>query len=209
MNSFQPSRGRIFFDVLCAAGIAASSGGAWIQTGASALLAAMAIATLYALVRFFDLFSARPAEVAAEPQRIEFAPIAESVAEVEPVPVFQEVRARLQAIEPQLVVDNADREEPALDVLPADEPVAPIKAARKAKQGRKPAARGGASKKAADVKSAADPIVATEIPPVEQAEQAIEPQPSDDQLHPQVSPLFEPEPFVRQQQRAMFGRKAG
>jgi hypothetical protein len=56
MHSFQPSRGRIVFQVLCAIGVAASFGGAWLQTGASALLAASAIATLYGLVHFFDLF---------------------------------------------------------------------------------------------------------------------------------------------------------
>ena len=71
MHSFQPSRGRIFFEVLCAIGIAASCGGAWLQTGASALLAAAAVATFYALVHFFDLFRRDPS-LAVEPQRIDF-----------------------------------------------------------------------------------------------------------------------------------------
>src|SRR5687768_12995959 len=72
MHSFQPSRGRILFEVLCAVGIAASCGGAWMQTGASALLAASFVATLYGLVHFFDLFRRQPS-LAAEPQRIDFA----------------------------------------------------------------------------------------------------------------------------------------
>ncbi len=31
----------------------------------------------------------------------------------------------------------------------------------------------------------------------------------EEAFHAPVAPLFEPEPFVRQQQRAVFGRKAG
>jgi hypothetical protein len=62
-----------------------------MQTGASALLAASSIATLYGLVHFFDLFR-REASLAAEPQRTDFgdaeaAPIETNVAladDVEP-----------------------------------------------------------------------------------------------------------------------------
>ena len=174
MHSFHPSRGRIFFEVLCAAGIAASCGGAWLQTGASALLAAASIAMLYSLVRFFDLFRRNPT-VAAEPQRIEF--------EAAP-PVRQEVRASLAAIEPRLVVDNVE-DAPRVEQAPlVEEAAPPAKSQRRAKTPRKATGRAKASKNTKDV----------ELSPAAEA---------------RVAEVVEPEPFVRQQQRAMFGRKAG
>lgn len=67
MHSFHHSRGRIFFEVLCALGISASCVGAWMQTGASAMLPAAFITALYGLVHAFDmarrnLAVARPVE---------------------------------------------------------------------------------------------------------------------------------------------------
>jgi hypothetical protein len=71
MHSFHQSRGRILFEVLCALGIVASCVGAWQQTGASALLAAAAVAGLYGFVHLFDLVRGEPVE-APVPQRIDF-----------------------------------------------------------------------------------------------------------------------------------------
>lgn len=54
------------------------------------------------------------------------------------------------------------------------------------------------------------PVV--EIAPVEPPEPVVETPPAEPEAyedHSPVVPLFEPEPFVRQQQRALFGRKAG
>ena len=69
MHSFHHSRGRIFFEVSCALGISASCVGAWMQTGASAMLPAAFITALYGLVHAFDLARrnlavARPADIA-------------------------------------------------------------------------------------------------------------------------------------------------
>lgn len=202
MHSFHPSRGRILFEVLCAAGIAASCGGAWLQTGASALLAAASIATLYSLVHFFDLFRRNPtAEV--EPQRIEFEPVA-----AESPPVRQEIRPSLAAIEPRLVIDNVVEEPQPVEQVPPVEEVAPsAKSNRRAKAPRKSTARAKTPASAKDVEQ--QPAAETEMPALSDVAEAVEPEPHEEQFHPPVAPLFEPEPFVRQQQRAMFGRKAG
>ena len=77
-----------------------------MQTGASALLAAAAIATLYGLVHFFDLFRREPS-VAVEAQRIAFEP--EPVADV---PIRQNVSAQLARIEEQLTTHSAVDEAP-------------------------------------------------------------------------------------------------
>lgn len=61
MHSFHHSRGRIFFEVLCALGISASCVGAWMQTGASAMLPAAFVAALYGLVHAFDMVRRGPA----------------------------------------------------------------------------------------------------------------------------------------------------
>ena len=210
MHSFQPSRGRIFFEVLCAVGIAASCGGAWMQTGASALLAAAGVSTLYALVHFFDLFRRAPS-AAAEPQRIEFSP--EAVADL---PVRQEVNAQLARIEEQLTASNLVEEVPAVEptfpeeAQPAEPIVSAVGESRRTKSPRKTASRRpGTSRKAKVVAPA--PVEEEPVADFSFRDEQIdsEPMPVDEPFHPPVAPLFEPEPFVRQQQRAMFGRKAG
>src|SRR5687768_7222744 len=55
MHSFHRSRGRILFEVACALAISGSCIAAWMQTGASALVPAAAVAALYGLVHLFDL----------------------------------------------------------------------------------------------------------------------------------------------------------
>ena len=219
MHSLQPSRGRIFFEVLCAVGIAASCGGAWMQTGASALLAAASVATLYALVHFFDLFRRAPS-LAAEPQRIEF--------EQEPgfdVPVRQDVVAQQERIEQQLaaysIVEEPPLIEPAVSeaAQPVDPAVSPPVESRRTKAPRKTNTRRvSASKKAKSAELAApeardvvDFAIRDQQAPsgIDVPTQTDDPVHTDEPLHPPVAPLFEPEPFVRQQQRSMFGRKAG
>lgn len=210
MHRFQPSRGRIFFEVLCAVGIAASCGGAWIQTGASALLAAAAVSTLYGLVHFFDLFRHEPSAV-VEPQRIELEPDAEAE-----LPVRQSVSTQLARIEEQLTAYSAVEEAPVVEPTSAEQaqPVEPIVPppgeSRRTKAPRKASSRRASPTRKA---KAAEP----ELVEKEEAgnvalrdEQAANgPTSADEQFHPPVAPLFEPEPFVRQQQRAMFGRKSG
>jgi hypothetical protein len=67
MHGFQHSRGRIAFDTVCALAVSASLAGAWLQTGAQALLLGAAVALLYGFVRMFDMRRRRE-----EPQRIDF-----------------------------------------------------------------------------------------------------------------------------------------
>ena len=195
MHSFQPSRGRILFEVLCAVGIAASCGGAWMQTGASALLAASSIATLYGLVHFFDLFR-REASLAAEPQRIDFALDGEAdLSAVKdgaaPEPTVKEMVDAL-ALDPRLT-DFGDAEAAPIEanVALADD-VEPAKAPRKGSRRTT-----GSQKKS----KSAEPM-----PPVE-AESAVTHVPIVEEVtHVHVAPLFEPDPFVRMPRQG-FGRR--
>ena len=82
MQSFHQSRGRIFFEVVCALTVGASCYVAWLQTGAWALLPAAAAIGLYSLVRLTDLTAPKPAKaVALQPAR-EPEPVAEVVPEL-------------------------------------------------------------------------------------------------------------------------------
>jgi hypothetical protein len=191
MHSFQPSRGRILFEVLCALTISASCAAAWIQTGASALLGAAGAATLYALVHLFDMRRREPA-VAAELQRIDF---------VTDQP--GDVSADLAADMPQVLADPLPISEVA-----AGEVVAPAKDSRKAKAPRKSGGRRAKTPPPAEALelAAVEERAPKPAPPQEQGEsEAVSEQ---EATHPPLAPLFEPAPFVRQQ-HAVFGRKAG
>ena len=61
MHSFHQSRGRIFFEVVCALTISASCAGAWLQTGATAFLPAAFAAALYGLWHLTDMGGRKPA----------------------------------------------------------------------------------------------------------------------------------------------------
>lgn len=195
MHSFQPSRGRIFFEVLCAIGIAASCGGAWLQTGASALLAAASIATLYALVHFFDLFRRDPS-LAVEPQRIDFTPdgkadLATVRDVIVPEPTVKELVDAL-ALDPRLTDFGDTQVQPVEPLAVQADEVVPTKAPRKG--GRRTA---GPQKKAkaAEAKQIAD------------AQRAVvEPSIVEQVTHTHVAPLFEPDPFVRMPRQG-FGRR--
>src|SRR5689334_12894541 len=84
MQSFHHSRGKIVFEVFCALAIAASCVGAWMQTGASALLAAAAVAAVYGLVHLFDMRGRKPAVIA------DLKPIESATDEETPVPAMQD-----------------------------------------------------------------------------------------------------------------------
>ena len=199
MHSFHPSRGRISFEVLCALGIAASCATAWMQTGASALLAAAGVSALYGLVHFFDLFRRRPvAEV--EPQRIEFEPVAQAG----PAVARQEERPRLVAVAPEPAEETG---QPVVE-RPADETAPSAKSSRRVKAPRKSSGRKAGGAKAAKVLEAAPYKTPETEAALPQVESAAETEPFEEPFQAPVAPLFEPEPFVRQQQRAMFGRKA-
>lgn len=202
MHSFQPSRGRIFFEVFSALAIAASLAGAWAQTGASALLAAAVVAGLSGMVHAFDLARSRPT-AAEEPQRIEIEPEAHDV--IVPMVAVEELRA---------VAQEAEGE--AAELVEA----APSRAASGRRSG---GSRKGSGRRA---KPRKEPTVAELVPvdeavvPWPTAEEAYPPTdsppaeeefaflPEEDAGQPHIAPLFEPDPFVRMPRRA-FGRKAG
>lgn len=190
MHSFQPSRGRIFFEVLCALAIAASCAGAWRQTGATALLAVAAVAAIYGLVHLFDLRRPKSA-VTVEPQRIDF----ETETENE-LPGLQDQGLRLE------VDDQPTTERSIEDDEIVDPAAPPTKAPRKG--GRRPK-----TPKVVKVAELAPPEVpqVAELEAPEEVEIAA-PEPHDEAAHASLAPLFEPEPFARQR-HAVFGRKAG
>lgn len=168
MQSNHKSRGRIFFELLCAFGISGSFALASMETQAPALLGAAGIAAFYGLIHFFDMFRRAPTAGAEAPRpvavaRPETAP-AVSVARPEPAPPVE--------------LEVAEPERPAEVSLTAPKP----------KKKRAARSKSGAGK------ASAAPALAT-VEPERQPE------------HPPIAPLFEPEPFVRQQQRAAFGRK--
>lgn len=177
MHCIQHSRGRILFEVVCAFTISASCVGAWMQTGASALLPASFAVAVYGLWRLTDLAVRRPAvagDAAAEfdghGDLLEYLDTADS---------------RLEAV-PEIE---------AAEVVEAAKPVKPE--ASRDKPTRKAGGRRKARKQVADVVLAA--------PVVDDAALISD----NEAAFPPPTPLFEPEPFVRQQQRARFGRKAG
>ena len=215
MHSFQPSRGRIYFEVFCALTISGSCAGAWSQTGASAFLPAAAVSLLYGLIRMFDLAGLRPMATATEPQRVEFDP---------PVPVSEPT---VVAVDPPLAAEAIVEEEPV------QEPAPRASAGRRKGGSRKGSgrrAKGSDEANVVELVPAAEEPVA-EVEPVEEFEPdsseivAFDEHPvlddaeehpvqdeSEDRLfddvpHAPVVPLFEPEPFARQQ-RVMFGRKS-
>jgi hypothetical protein len=199
MQSFHRSRGRIFFEVLCVFTISASCVGAWMQTGAWALLVTSAVAALYGVVHAFDLVRRDPAE-AVEPQRIEF-----QAGPGIDLPASQVADAPMDvAADQQLTTDNAVEE------LQLVEPIAPrSKAGRPAKSTRKSSGRRANAAKEAKVTELTPPdeADATGLALPEEAEVAVAVD-FDEVAHISHAPLFEPAPFVRQQ-RAAFGRKAG
>jgi hypothetical protein len=195
MLSFHHSRGRILFDAFCAFAISATFMGAWMDLGTLAFLPAAAVSGLYGLVRLFDLrgrkqgvavgFANAAAAEEIQGDLLDYLPASQ------PEPIVE-----VWPVSPATVEESAPE--------PADsEPVAkkPPRARRK--------------KPVAVLPVIIDPVEddpvlvsepAAEAGPVEPI--AAEPYDAEEATHAPVAPLFEPEPFVRQQ-RAVFGRKAG
>jgi hypothetical protein len=137
MHSVRHSRSRVLFEVFCALAMSASFAGAWMQTGASALLAAAGVAALYALVHMFDLGGSKPHGIVDRP-------------EVKDVPsdAVQPV-ARRVPVEAAVAIEEAAGAEPA----------APQKRPSRAKSRRKSADR--------QVSAPDEPTVTEFAPPVE------------------------------------------
>jgi hypothetical protein len=197
MHSFQPSRGRILFEVLCVFALAASCVAAWQQTGAPALLAAGGVTALYGLVHLFDMRRIKPADM-VEAQRIELEPEADII-----VPII--------TAEEHAAVDRAAEQAETAGPVPA-----------RSGAGR----RTGGSRKGSGRRTRTQKESKTaELSPVEEADvpwpMAEQGRPADaapeceeelafiaDEMspNPHIAPLFEPEPFVRMPRRA-FGRR--
>jgi hypothetical protein len=201
MHSFQPSRGRVFFEVLCALGMSASFAGAWLQTQATALLGAAGIAALYGLVHLFDMRRPKSA-MEVEPQRVEFAPEAADI------------------VVPMVTAGVPEAAELAVEEAAAAEP-----AARRSGEGRRSGgSRKGSGRRTKTPKAAKAaepaPVEETDVPwPMAEepeVESVIEPGltvdedfaflPEGDAARSHIEPLFEPEPFARMPRQA-FGRR--
>lgn len=187
MHSFHPSRGRILFEVFGALVISASCAGAWMQTGAWAMLPAAFVTLLWGLIHVFDM--ARPRTVAAvEPQRIDFA------TDLQDGPAAsQDDRVRPALADPpresDIAVEEADPVRPAAPKASKG---------RRAKSPRKGGVRG----------SSVRVVVEATEPERPDGPEVTGPAPQDEAAHHSLAPLFEPEPFARQR-HAVFGRKAG
>ena len=197
MHSFRQSRGRILFEAFCALAISASCIGAWTDLGTLAFLPAAAVSALYGCVRLFDLRGRQPAAAVG----------------VADVAVAEEVQGDLLAYVP------AAQAEPVVEVWPVAEGE-PVTAQAVEETAPEPEAAKPIAKKPARTrrkKAAAMPVIMDPAPvaladPVSEAMSVDfeddEPAAIEDSNHAPVAPLFEPEPFVRQQ-RTVFGRKAG
>jgi len=200
MHSFHQSRGRILFEAFSALAISASCIGAWTDLGTLAFLPASAVSALYGFVRLFDLRGRKPTPAVA------FAEAA----------VAGDIQGDLLAYAP------AARSQPVVELWPVADGEAvtgPESAQRVEETAPKPVAKKPARprrKKPVEAASIiAEPIEDAPIPVAEPAVEAnpVEPELSElygdeEATHAPVAPLFEPEPFVRQQ-RTVFGRKAG
>lgn len=195
MHSFRQSRTRILFEVFCALAISASCVGAWMQTGASALLLAAAVSAFYGLIHAFDMVGRRAA-VAVEPQRIDFATGDQG-----------DLLAYESAGEPPAVVERR------LDTDKAIEQPEPVEATHKSASRRAKAPRKGGGRRVNASKEEGvtqlapleDDKIASIHPEVAEAGSLIAP---EEVVQPHIEALFEPDPFVRMQRRA-FGRKGG
>ena len=182
MQSFHQSRARIFFEVLCALGMSASLVGAWMQTYAPAFLPGAAIAALYGIVHGFDMIRRKPAPAAVAPVKAPPEPAEADDTVIRSWPL------------PASVIDEP---KPAMRAPASviDAPKAVERAPAKAQAKKRRTAK------------AAKPVQEPELARIVPEPPAVEPDPEPE--HAPIAPLFEPEPFVRQQQRAAFGRKAG
>jgi hypothetical protein len=175
MHSFHQSRGRIFFEVLCAFGISASCALAWVQTYAAALLGAAGIAALYGIVHFFDMFRRAPVAVA-------------------------------EAVEPAVRRDR-NEDEARVDGLQLEAEAVPAAVAVAVRKPRKKRLAKAAPTVVETPAAQPDPVALAPVEPGPVELAVVEPD-AEPEYAP-IAPLFEPEPFVRQQQRAAFGRKFG
>lgn len=186
MHSFHHSRGRILFEVFCALAVSASCVGAWMQTGASALLGAAAVAALYGLWHLTDLGARKPQPATGRVEE-------EVVVEERPAPSkFEQLTAPVEVLGLAEAVEVAEPPPPAeiAELEPAPRPKS---------QAKRPKARRKSSPR--------EEARVVELAPAEEPAIEIVSAPEED-AHGHLTPLFETDPFARMPRRA-FGRKAG
>jgi hypothetical protein len=203
MHSFHPTRERILFEVFCALAIAASCVGAWMQTGAWALLPGAFTAALYGLFHAFDLARSGVTVTVDQPKHEVATMVHGNV---------------LEAAEMEALVEKEPEREGAVEETEPLELAAPQESARRrAKAPRKAGGRRACAAKEAKVieaapAEAAEGAVSTPAEDVDVAatvEAEVDLARDDEaEAHPHVEPLFEMEPFARMPRRA-FGRKGG
>ena len=196
MHSAHHSRGRIVFEVFCALALAGSLVGASAQTDAWALLSAAAITALYGVWHLADLRRPAPA------------------VESRPAVTIDEHQGDLLAYEPPSAPPIA--EAPEVAESPAEAIVEESgKRARKSpkprngrgKQQAQPTIAEIADKLEREIGKIAEEPVVPDPEPEPQPDLHVVDSAGDAPDYVPATPLFEPEPFVRQQ-RAAFGRKA-
>jgi hypothetical protein len=187
MHSFHHSRGRIFFEAFGALAVSASCVGAWMQTGASALLGAAAVAALYGLWHLTDLGARKPQVATGRGE--------EAVVEDRPEPKFEQLTAPVEVLGLAEAVEVAKPPAPPVEMAEL-EPAPPPKS-----QAKRPRARRKSSPRE-------EAKVVELAPPEEPAIEIDVSAPPEEDANGHVTPLFETDPFARMPRRA-FGRKAG
>ena len=179
MHSFHHSRGRIFFEIFCALTIGASCAMAWLQTGASAMLVIAGVAAAYSLVLATDAGRRSPRPAAVG---------------LDPAPMTEDQGDLLAYVQ-----------SPEIEPAVAESP----KASKAKRPSRKKKPELEAAADTAPAEPEETPAIGDE-PPDEVATFAEQPETmeAEEEHHAIVTPLFEPQPLVRQQ-RTVFGRKAG
>ena len=168
-----------------------------MQTGASALLAASTVATLYGLVHFFDLFRRDPS-LAVEAQRIDFAldgeaDLSAATVGATPEPTVKEMVDAL-SLDPQLTDFREAEAAPIETNVARTDEVEPAKAPRK---GSRRTAGSQKKSKSAEPRPIAEAETEAAVAHVAVVEEV---------THVHVAPLFEPDPFVRMPRQG-FGRR--
>lgn len=197
MHSVRQSRSRILFEVCCALAIAASFVGAWMQTGAWALLPAAGVAALYGLIHAFDMAGRRDV-VSVEPQRIDFA----TDDQCDALAGDEAGVMTATANQPLETGKDAEQSEPVTPAIPSEAGSRRTKAPRKS---------GGRRTKAAKETNVTELALSEEAETASihyNAAEADSPVATEEVAHPHIEALFEPEPFARMPRRA-FGRKGG
>jgi ribosomal protein S6E (S10) len=188
MQSFHQSRGKICFEVFCALAASASCVGAWMQTGAWALLGVASVAALYGICHAFELGARRPATaVDSVDSGVTIGSQSNGASDGDEYAAVPLAMTGGQSTT-EITIEKAVPAEPG-NRSPAT---------------KRPRAKTGRNSGSRRTKGAKETKVTELAPPVEfETNTAIA---AAEEAHLPPVPLFEPQPLMRQQ-RAVFGRK--